>query len=99
MQDRFQPLSRRRVGEDDVAHRGAVKRARGRDDRVAEFGADRRHGRSAGRGQLVGNGIGVDDGDAARGKAIADRALAAADAAGKADDEAHFGHSNTEASA
>jgi hypothetical protein len=87
------------IGEDDGAHRGAVERAVGGRDAVAESGADRRHGGAAGRGQLMGDGVGVDHRDAVRGEQVAGGALAAADAAGEADYIAHDGQSPMVASA
>jgi hypothetical protein len=85
MQDGFQALAPPGVGKDDGAHRGAVERAVGAGHGVAEGGADRRHRRAARGGQGVGDGVGVDHGDAARGEQVGNGALAAADAAGEPD--------------
>ena len=99
MQDGFQALLRRGIGEDDGAHRGAVERAVGRHHAVAEAGADRRHRGAAGRGQFMGDGVGVDHRDAVRGEQVGNGALAAADAAGEADHPGHDGQSPMVASA
>ena len=65
----------------------AVERSVGR----AVLGSERREHRGVarlpGRGQRMGEAVGVGDVDAERGERVRHRGLAAADAAGEADDE------------
>jgi hypothetical protein len=59
MEDAFQARLGRGIGENLAAHGGAVERAARVDDLVAEGGADRHDGGAAGRGEGMGDGVGV----------------------------------------
>jgi hypothetical protein len=89
MQQRFQRLLRRRVREHQAAHLGAVKRAAVPDQRGAEDALDLRQRAPAARRKLVRDRVGVDHVRAQTLELRCRRALAAADAAGQTDDEAH----------
>jgi hypothetical protein len=87
VQDAFQRATLGRAGEHALAHPLAIEGAVGREDAASEHCFDFRHRRAAGCGQLVRNGIGVDDGRAEPGELLGGGAFSAADAAGEPDDE------------
>ena len=89
MQQRLEAPFFFRVGEHQFAHALAVHRARGIDERVAELARTSRDRGAARAGQLVRDGVGVDHRRSESRERVRRRALAAADAAGEADDEPH----------
>jgi hypothetical protein len=89
MQDGLQSGLGAVVGEDQSAHRCPIQPAVRTQHVGAESARDRRHGRPFGSGQLMSDGVGIDQCRTALCKEIGDRALAAADAAGDAHNEAH----------
>jgi hypothetical protein len=77
------------VREGAPAQRAAIQRAVGREDAGPERRRDGAMALAARRRELVRDLVGVGDFDAERAKRRGDRRLAAADAAGEADDQAH----------
>lgn len=86
MQDRLEATSGLGLFKSERAHRGAVEAAIRRDHAIAEALADGFDRGTARCGERVGDEVGVDDAGAERGEVIGGGALAAADAAGEADD-------------
>ena len=76
------------LGEDERAHPRAIQAPSAAIMSAPNAGGDRGDRGAAGRGQRVGDGVGVDHQRAERGEASRDGALAAADAAGQADPQA-----------
>ena len=89
MQNAFQTQANGGVAEDEATHRGAIERPGRQQDVRAKCSGDRGHGGTLRAGQFVRNGIGVDDGNPQSREDIGDRALAATNPAGQADNEAH----------
>ena len=91
-------MASRRLRAPGSPNARAVEAAGGRDDATAEGRLDGGHGRPAGAGQFVGDSVGIHHHRAQPGEGVGGGALAAADAAGQADDEAHHGLSHSPAS-
>jgi hypothetical protein len=89
MQDGFESCLRGTIGENQVAHRGAVQATVRTQHAVAKSGSNRGHGSALRSSQGMRDGIRIDQGRTPLGKEFGDRTLAAADAAGQADNEAH----------
>src|SRR3954469_19061179 len=89
MQQRLECLLRLGVGEHPLAHLVAVQRARRCDDFASKYFSNFGHCCTAGRGELVRDGVGVDHARAQALELGGRGALAAADAAGEAHYEAH----------
>jgi hypothetical protein len=87
VQDRLEPPAGGGVGEDDLAQAAAVEAAVGAEHARAEGGHDLGERRLPGLDDLPGDEVGVDDGDAERGKELRDRGLATRDASGEGDAE------------
>ena len=88
MEQGFQGTSLARISKDALTHALPVQAPVRCLHVGAEAGDDGGHGGTAGRCQLMGDAIAVDDRGAEPGKLVGGRALAAADAAGQADDQA-----------
>ena len=74
------------IGEHPCGEPRSVQLARCQQDVVAEFGDDRREDGLAGSLQFMGDGVGVDDFEAACGEHRGHRGLATADSAGQSDE-------------
>ena len=88
MQQALERLFRRGIGKYALAHALPVHFPAA-NVVLAEDSLDLRQRRAAGRGQLVGDGVGIDHRGAEPGKLVSRGAFSAADAAGEPDHEAH----------
>ena len=89
MGELFQPLPLRRVRKDDAPQGGAIQAAIPLQDVGAEVLSNGQQGRAPGFYHHPCGEVRVHHGNAQLRKAVGDRALAAADAAGDANDQIH----------